>query len=145
MKRHLHILMLICGVLAINAVSSQAQSTAHRMRAHIPFAFNVGEKNLPAGDYTISVLNPSSDQKVLQISSADGRWRAIIKTTGVSNRANEDTKLMFHRYGDRYFFAQAQLAGDSNGLAVAKSRAERAERRALASRSNRSVVAIITE
>ena len=68
MKRFLNIPLIIivfAGVLAINA---QAQT---KVIATIPFAFNVGKITLPAGRYTITVLNPSSDRKILH---ADGCW-----------------------------------------------------------------------
>jgi hypothetical protein len=149
MKRRLHITMLICGVLAINALtglSALAQTSGSlRMRANIPFAFNVGKTSLPAGDYTVTVLNPTSDGRALQIRSIDGRSGAIILTTAVSGPASDDGKLVFHRYADRYFFAKAQMGGDSVSLAATKSRTELAEQRAFASAAKIRVVAMFAE
>ena len=101
---------MLAGVLA---VSAQAQTSgAQRLIASIPFAFNVGKTTLPAGKYTITVLNPTSDRKTLQIRSLNGRASAIVLTTTGNGHASDNAKLVFERYGDQYFFSQAQMAGD---------------------------------
>ena len=70
----------------------------------------------------------------------DGRFSALIVTTGVTGNASDGAKLVFHRYGDRYFFAQAQMAGDPTSLAAIKSKAERAEQHAVAKAGKKSVI-----
>lgn len=119
MKRFFNIPLIIivfAGVLAINA---QAQT---KLIANIPFAFNAGETTLPAGRYTITVLNPSSDRKILQIRSVNGRSVAVVLTTGIIRNASDKSKVIFERYGDRYVFAQAQMAGDDTTLAAVRSK-----------------------
>ena len=131
MKRFFNISLIVivfAGVLAINA---HAQT---KLIASIPFAFNVGKTTLPAGRYTITVLNPSSDRKILQIRSMNGRSSAVILTTGIIGNTSEKAKLVFERYGDRYVFAQAQMAGDDTALAAVRSKNKKA-----------SIVAIVAE
>lgn len=143
MKRYLTLTIAIMMFVAVVAVTAEAQVFgAQRMRARIPFAFNVGAKSLPAGEYTITVLNPSSDRKVLQIRSADGRWSAIVQTNERNEKIEEQAKLVFHRYGDRYFFAQAQTAGDSIALSAVKSNAERNTEQTIASKAKKTTVTI---
>ena len=142
MKRHLKILttsIILVGALTAGALPQSAQTQA--LLANIPFAFNVGAKNLPAGRYTITVLNPTSDQRVLQVRSIDGRFTAITLTTAVIGNESKKGKLIFRRYGNQYFFAQAQMAGESTGLAAAKSSAERAQAVVSAAKSSIVVVA----
>jgi hypothetical protein len=131
MKRFFNISLIVivfAGVLAINA---HAQT---KLIASIPFAFNAGKTTLPAGRYTITVLNPSSDRKILQIRSMNGRSSAVILTTGIIGNTSEKAKLVFERYGDRYVFAQAQMAGDDTALAAVRSKNKKA-----------SIVAIVAE
>ena len=119
MKRFFNIPLIIivfAGVLAINA---QAQT---KLIANIPFAFSAGKTTLPAGRYTITVLNPTSDRKILQIRSVNGRSSAVVLTTGIIRNASDKAKVIFERYGDRYIFAQAQMAGDETTLAAVKSK-----------------------
>ena len=144
MKRHSLTLIAIIILAGVFTVSAEAQTAgSQKVVANIPFAFNVGNTSLPAGKYTITVLNPSSDRKVLQVRSSNGRSTAITQTTNVIGDASDDSKLVFHRYGDRYFFAQAQMAGETTGLAAPKSRAERAQKNAAAIAGTKTVVVII--
>lgn len=110
------IIVVFTGVLAVNA-----HAQTQRLTANIPFAFSAGKTTLPAGRYTVTVLNPSSDRKALQIRSLNGRSSVVVLTTGIIGHASDNAKLVFERYGDRYVFAQAQLAGDETRLAAVRS------------------------
>ena len=146
MKRQLTLaitMMMFVGLLATTAQSQSANSGV--MRAHVPFAFYIGSKELPAGEYNIAVLNPSSDQKVLQIRSTDRRFSAIVTTLSVKAKSPEKSKVVFHRYGDSYYFAQAHVAGELTTLAAAKSSAEAKQER-IVGRNGRNInVAILAE
>ncbi|MCA1578213.1 MAG: hypothetical protein LC794_12725 [Acidobacteria bacterium] len=144
MKKYLILTIAIMMFVAVVAATAEAQVFGtQRIRARIPFAFSVGEKSLPAGEYTIAVLNPTSGRKVLQIRSTDGRSSAIIQTNEHNVNTPEQAKLVFNRYGDRYFFAQAQMAGDSTTLAAVKSNVERNTEQTVASKGGKATIAII--
>lgn len=144
MKRYFYLsiaIMIICGAFAIDGQAQSSVSPA--MRAHVPFGFRVGDRVLPAGDYTVRILNPTSDRKTLQIRNKNGRVSAIVQTFGLDGEIAKNTKLVFRRYGDQYFFAQAQMAGDTTSLAATKTRAERATQRAMKRPDSSTVVAIV--
>jgi len=144
MKRYFNIPLSILMLAGVLAVSAQAQSSsAQRVIASIPFTFEVGKTTLPAGRYSISVLNPTSDRKILQIRSLNGRSTAMVQTTGVIGTASDDAKLVFERDGDRYVFAQAQMAGDETSLAAVRPKS--ANKNAMAKSNKKSVVVIATE
>lgn len=93
------------------------------LKTNIPFSFSVGNETLPAGAY---MIEPQTTPSVLMIRCKDGRGAVLTQTQGVQARRQQDqTKLVFHRYGDQYFLAQIWTAGDSNGRELRKSRAER--------------------
>ena len=145
MKRYLNTaiaMIILAGALTTSAYAQTAGPQP--VVAKIPFDFNVEAKTLPAGKYTITIVNPASDRKVLQIRSSDGHWAAITQTTDVTGTASEKTKLVFHRYGDRYFFAQAKMAGDTMVLAALKSKAERAQSNAIA-KAGKGIVVVVAE
>ena len=145
MKRHLSLAIAMMMLLAAVAITAHAQGTnSPVLRANIPFAFHVGSTQLPAGEYKVTVLNPSSDQKVLQIRSIDGRVSAMVRTLGANATATDKSKLVFHRYGDSYFFAQAQVAGNLTALAALKSKAERSEARMIADNTPKANVTNVT-
>ena len=141
MKRFFNISLIIivfAGVLAINA---HAQT---KVIANVPFAFSAGKTTLPAGRYTITVLNPASDRKILQIRSLNGRSSAVVLTTGIFGNVSDDAKLVFERYGDRYVFAHAQMAGDDTALAAVRSKSDRSDKH-VATAGKKSVVVIVAE
>ena len=119
MKRFFYISLIVIVFPCVLAINAHAQS---KLNANIPFAFNAGKTTLPAGRYTITVLNPSSDQKILQIRSLDGRSSAVVLTNRIFCNAIEKSKLVFERYGDRYVFAQAQMEDDAIMLQAVKSK-----------------------
>ncbi len=145
MRRYFNIPLTVLMLAGVLAVSAQAQSSSQRVIASIPFTFSVGKTTLPAGRYTITVLNPTSDKKILQIRSLNGRSSAIVQTTGVIGNASDDAKLLFERDGDRYVFSQAQMAGDETSLAAVRSKTERADKRAVAKSKVKKVVIIVAE
>jgi len=123
MKKYFYIPLAVVIVVGVLATNAQAQSSSsQRIVANIPFTFNVGKTSLPAGKYTFTVLNPTSDRRILQIRSNNGRSNAMILTSDVIGQVAENSKLVFECDGDRYYFAQAQIAGDSTSLAAPRSK-----------------------
>ena len=146
MKRQINILLAIIVLAGALTVNAQAQTARTQIAvANIPFSFNVGNKILPAGKYTVTVVNPASDRKILQIRSTNGRASAMIQTNSVEGNVSDKAKLVFQRYGDRYFFAQVQVAGDSTSFAALKSSAQRAQKEAVAAGAKQSLVVIVAE
>ena len=102
-------LMVLVGSLT---ASAKAQSlSSGTLVANIPFKFSAGNQTMPAGEYIVRCVNPASDQTVLQIASKDGRNSVMLQMSATRGKAGETAKLVFHRYGDRYFFAQAWTPG----------------------------------
>jgi hypothetical protein len=127
MKKQLYTMtamMILAGFVAMSSAKAQT-NTSRQLTANIPFEFSVGDKAMPAGDYTVRQINPASDRAVLQLRSKDGSASAMVQMASVAGKAQESAKLVFHRYGNQYFFAQAWTTGDSEGLEVRRSRAER--------------------
>ena len=146
MKKYLTLAIAMMMVMAVVAITAEAQVFGSKqMRAQIPFAFNVGKKVLPAGEYTVKVLNPNSDRAVLQIKSKDGRMSALVQTHGIRSDNPDAAKLVFNRYGDTYYFTQAQMAGDSTTLAAVKTNAERNKAHEIARNGSKSTVQILAE
>lgn len=145
MKNFFNISLAMIMLIGVLTIGAQAQtSSAQKLIANIPFTFTAGKTTLPAGKYTITVLNPASDRKVLQIRRVSGHASAIVLTMSNSSKATDDAKLVFERYGDQYFFAQAQMAGDPITLAAVRPKG-RAEKDAMAKANKKSLVVIVME
>jgi hypothetical protein len=128
--------MIVILVTAAQAQTSNPQTVI----ANIPFAFSAGKTNLPAGKYTFTVVNPSSDRKVLEIRNVDGHATALVLTNSIDGHLADNAKLVFERYDDRYFFTQAQWAGDATSLAAIRSKSER--KHMIANTAKKSVIVI---
>src|ERR1700730_10296117 len=96
---------MVMAIMALSmvtaVVSANGQSTS--AKANVPFEFVVGSQNLPAGAYTVSSINSSGE--ALRINSADARSSAV-RLTIPANGKTDHAKLVFHRYGERYFLAE---------------------------------------
>jgi len=132
MKRHVYTIVALMVLVGSMAVAARAQ-TGNRTQlvANIPFQFNVGDKAMAAGEYTVSQVNPSSDHAVLQLRSKDGK-SVMIQMTNMIGKANETARLVFNRYGSDSYFAEAWIPSDGNGLQAPRSKSERAARQELA-------------
>jgi len=132
MKKTAYTMIALLVLVGSMAVAANAQNNGRRLVATIPFQFNVGDKTLPAGEYSVAQVNPSSDRAVLQLCSKDGRSSVMVRMNDVIGKAPERAKLVFNRYGKQSYFAAAWIDGDASGLQAQKSRAERATQRELA-------------
>lgn len=131
--------MLIAGVaLMVALVSAHAQSSS--VVADIPFDFNVGGKSLKAGEYSVRAFTTNSD--ALLISSQDSNDRAIRLAQSIEARiVPKQAKLVFHRYGQRYFLSEVWTTGERTGRQLTKSGEERALEGQLAAISSKNELA----
>ena len=125
MKKLIYTLMTLIALVTIASTAQAQTNNPQTVIGKIPFAFNVGKTSLPAGKYTFTIVNPSSDRKVLVIRNVDGHANAMVLTNTIDGHLADNAKLVFERYDDQYFFTQAQWAGDPTSLAAIRSKAER--------------------
>ena len=120
-------LMLVVALAFVTAVTS-ANGQSQNVRANVPFEFIVGSTSLPSGEYTVASMTSAGD--TLRIRSADSKASAL-RLTNVMGGKSEHAKLVFHRYGERYFLAE--VWDNESGRQIAPSKQERAIQRELAS------------
>ena len=124
MKKQALKIFTTVSLLTTLVVASVYANPDGRIWVNIPFAFTVGEKTLPAGQYTIE-HNPVIRGSLI-VRSADCRASVTGLTMNVySQTIQTQAKLVFHRYGNQYFLAQAWRSGLDVGEEFPKSRAER--------------------
>ena len=129
--KRLTMLSLVSMFTLFAAVASANAQLIHRVRAKIPFNFSMGDKKFQAGQYTFSRFSP--DGKIMLVSSVDANTRIFQSTIGTEVlTARNESRLVFHRYGDQYFLEQIWTAGERRGTEVPESRSERTIRQQLA-------------
>ena len=143
MKKQAYMIIAVMALVTVAGLSTaKAQTSGNpQLVANIPFAFSVGEKSLPAGEYTVRCTNPDSPAKILQLRSKNGHDSALVQTNSVIGKIENNARLVFYRYGDQYFFAQAWLPADSIGMQTPRSRTEKARELAREKRTTETVVA----
>lgn len=130
--KRLTMLGLVSMFALLGAVTSANAQLSNPIRATIPFDFNVGEKKLPAGEYTFRRLSDFSDNKTMSVNNADGSvhlFKAIFEAQVLTPK--NQTVLVFHRYGVQYFLEQIWSSGELEGTQLLESRTERMTRRQL--------------
>lgn len=122
------LMMSLYFTLAATAGYAQSDMT---LKAHVPFDFEVAGKTLPAGEYSVKQISESGSSLIIQ--STDGRANVIVLSNEVEANAKpaaDQARLVFHRYGDQYFFETAWRPGGT-GRMILESRRERRLRKEL--------------
>ena len=122
-------MLVLVAVLAFStAVASGQSNNANKLSANIPFEFNVGYKTMPAGEYTVQTVVSAGD--ALLIKSTDANTSALRLSEATSRTKDKrHARLVFNRYGDRYFLAEVWNGVDDIGRQLLKSEEERAVER----------------
>ena len=130
--KRLTILSLVSMFTLCAAVASADAQNLRPIKAKIPFAFSLGDKELAAGEYTFSRLSGFANNKTMLVSmgSSTPMFRSILGAQILTPK-NKST-LVFHRYGEQYFLEQIWTAGERDGTQLPESRSERTIRRKLA-------------
>ena len=117
-------ILVLASLFVLSIMAAQVAQAQQSMTVNIPFDFTAGNTTLPAGDY--SVQKWTKDTSVLLIQNADQSASALIPTmAAISLEPQSDSKLVFNRYGDRYFLSQVWTAGNPRGRQLSKSTREK--------------------
>ena len=95
--------VIVIATAAVMTGSASAARADERIVAKVPFAFIVGDTQLPAGDYVVE--RTSGEPDVLEIASADGRQFVYALTISSSDAQSADPELIFAKFSDHYFLA----------------------------------------
>src|SRR5882762_4237767 len=106
---------LMAGVLVLSSMAATQVARAQKtMVVDIPFAFTAGSATLPAGEYRVQKMDLNS--AVLLIHCWDARASALVITNAAEAKEPQtESKLVFNRYGNRYFLSQVWTAGSIRG------------------------------
>ena len=113
MKKYMLTIALALPLLMTAAASAQ---TIH-MRVTVPFKFIAAGATLPAGEYEIQSFG--TEEKLLSIQNRNTSAGILIFSNPCESlNASSATKVVFHRYGDRYFLAELWVQGRNTGNQV---------------------------
>jgi hypothetical protein len=122
MKNILRSMMLAGLALVGSGAGVRAQQAERVVKFEAPFAFEVENNKLPAGEYTVLVKGGW-----LQIQGKDGQGAAHALTMPVVSRGQKTvakSHVVFHNYQGRYFLAQIWASGQEKGRELLETREE---------------------
>jgi hypothetical protein len=100
--------------------ASQAFAQETEVKVKVPFAFESGSQHYPADTYVIRF--ESGHLLLLQGHSISG---FVMTSSTESPKTVEIGKVVFQRYGDRYYLRQVWAAGTTIGSECVKTREEK--------------------
>jgi hypothetical protein len=122
MKKLIISLIVAMSFGAASLATTMAAPFTVRIRAEIPFDFNVGSKRLPKGEYLIESVG---DSGTLTIRHAEKGKAVTFNTIRHKPTDGNKSKLVFNRYGEQYFLARVWDQSSETILKLSRSKAEK--------------------
>jgi hypothetical protein len=111
--------LTIAALFAFTFLTTGAFAASNKQTANVPFEFHLGDRVMPAGNYTIRQLTDES----LVISNEAGGAKSVALTFSAQRNATEtEAKLVFRHIGDQYFLVQVWGTNTELGRALIPSR-----------------------
>ena len=121
MRKYSRLVTAFAAVAALATVAPVLAQTEVHLVARVPFAFTVGNANLPGDTYNLSRMNGHREMVVLR----GDRTGALVRVNEERlPRTDAEPSLVFHRYGDQYFLREIRWE-DSARLDLPETKAER--------------------
>jgi hypothetical protein len=118
MKRNLiGTLSLVVMSLLLSATGAFAQSA---VTANVPFAFKVGQAQLPAGTYKITTGYQS-----LTVSGIGNSMKTVYSQAQWDGPRNKSPRLVFHHVGNQYFLAEICRGAGNGAMTIPASKLEK--------------------
>ena len=94
------------AVLVSIVAAGVCRAQSRPLEVNVPFAFEVGNKTMPAGSYRVeSMPTGGGSLEILRATSSDVHLTISTMATALKG-GTPGPALVFHRYGNRYFLAQ---------------------------------------
>jgi hypothetical protein len=120
--------MVMLSVLTMLATVSAHAQSGKQFTVTIPFDFSVGGKDLSAGQYRVGPATQTSGEGLV-LRRTDGRAGVFVLSSRIQTEAaQQESKLVFRRYGNQYFLGEVWTSGRNIGRELPSSRKERATR-----------------
>lgn len=105
-----------------------AQNPSLHLLADVPFDFQSGSEIMPAGRYDIQ--QSANHVLILRGTNQNRSQMLVAFIDAEALKPSDHGKLLFHRYGNRYFLYQIWSPGTTAGLELPKGQAEKETLRA---------------
>jgi hypothetical protein len=118
---------MLSSAIAVGLFASTASGIAQdspRVNVSIPFAFQMGSTQMPAGMYGMHVRLSHTLVQLQDKGSGKRVVGALLGSALERGKIQRTGRLIFHRYGNRYFLREVWDADSGQGVESAPSREE---------------------
>jgi hypothetical protein len=118
------ILAMAVAVLVSIVMAGMCRAQSRPLEVNVPFAFEVGNKRIPAGSYRVESI-PTGGGSLEMLRNTGSDLHLTISTMATALKSGTPgPALVFHRYGNRYFLSQIRT-GDGHAREVFPSQQEK--------------------
>ena len=115
----------ITGMLTLALMAATETARAQEpLLVNIPFAFTAARVALPAGEYRVQKAAYQSSALLIQRTD-QGAASMVMSFAAEAKAQKAESKLVFRRYGNRYFLSEIWIAGSARGRELPKSPQEK--------------------
>ena len=141
-KQIMRIAALTLFVTTFAVASAHAQNSSANQKVTIPFDFFVGSEKLPAGKYILRAEDSRTAMRIQRGDQSIGTYFLIHPVGG--SQIQDQSKLIFRKYGDQYFLSRVWAAGHATGHELNMSNRQRGLEREIAKRAGKSESVAVT-
>ena len=104
----MRIKILVASLFLFSTVA--ATFAQKSLQANIPFAFKVGDKQLPAGNYQFT--RDTNDQSIRVVSQKDSAVTLVLTRLAAGiHTTPQDAHVVFDKMGEQYWLAEIWIPG----------------------------------
>ena len=103
MKKGLIAILMVVGFVTATAAVSKAQ-TVKEIRTSVPFEFNAGGKEMPAGEYVITYGGGPVSAGTIIVRSVNGKYAAMVLVRSeLTSKPGNVNGIAFERVNGKYY------------------------------------------
>jgi hypothetical protein len=129
------------GLIGLISAVPLAAQTGNGLKFTAPFPFYVGTALMPSGTYLLTQPEVNN-LTIAMVKSEDGLHAALIGINPTESlQVPRQSKIIFEKYGDTWYFNSAIVSGETYGMAAVPTKAEKKAAETASVTEERSLVA----
>jgi opacity protein-like surface antigen len=107
--------LLALAMFAALLMSAAAHAQSTQLKVTVPFEFIAGDAVLPAGDYDVQSVDTWGGKALSIHSMTSNAGTLLLSNSCQLAKTSDSNKLVFYRYGQKYFLAKVWTANTNIG------------------------------
>ena len=120
--------LLALAMSAALGMSATAYAQTTQLKVAVPFDFIAGDTVLPAGNYDVESIDTWGGKALSIHNVTSNAGTLLLSNSCQMAKTSDSNKLVFYRYGQRYFLAEIWTAGTNIGRKMSLNQRQRSWR-----------------